>query len=87
MIEHSTARCSPWLGHLGQQRNPAAPESYPDGLGFTWEFPGQQDSFGSTLALLVKPEQASLNVVGSLSLRVKAFGRTAAPKVLGVIKL
>lgn len=80
-------------GTPSQQRNPAAPESHPDGLGFTWEFPGQQDSFGSTLALLVKPEQASLNVVGSLlqslelSLRVKAFGRTAAPKVLGVIKL
>lgn len=69
------------------------PESYPNGPGFPWKFLGQQGRHGSTLAIPVNPEQAPLNVVGSLvqspklSLRVKAFDMAAAAKVLGIIKL
>lgn len=79
-IEHRPARSSPCPGHQGHRGILAVPENYPDGLSFTWEFLGQQGSLGSTLTVLVCPEQASLNIV-------KVSDMAAAAKVLGIINL
>lgn len=48
-----------------------APESYPDRLHFTCEFPGKHGRLGFPLAIPVSPKQASHSEAGCLVLSLK----------------